>query len=234
LLKNIVNVMPPEAWWLSYLPLIIVGIVILGVLFLIVFGVLISRRMTITMRTSGAVALTLASVLLLSGLWCMLLSPTSTYPETRSNFYDHISIDGLGNWSYTVNVQIGDTLFGSLDGVRVYDSPADASAKTFSIRVYDPEGNVVWSQTNVTYTYFNVESPKSGVMRVEIRNPSTQAIECNIQVTVSAKVIYRPLEPGGQWLSLISLPVFGFGIWASGLFAIIQKKEKKAPASVYA
>ncbi len=233
-MMNDVNVMPAETWWISFLPLIIVGIVVLGVLFLIVFGILISRRVTITMRASGALSLTLASVLLLSGLWCMLLSPASTYPETKKSLYDHISIEGLGSWSYSVDVQEGDTLLGSVDGIRDYDSPAEASAKTLSVRVYDPDGNVVWSQTNVTYTYFNVESSKSGVMRVEIRNTSTQAIECNVQVTVSAKVTYRPLEPAGQWLSLISLPVFGFGMWASGLFAIMQKKEKKGPASVYA
>mgnify|MGYP001100245929 FL=1 len=72
----------PVTWWYSILPLIIAGVVILGVMFLIVLGLLIARRVTITVKTGGAVTLTLASVLLLSGLWCMGLSPTATYPET--------------------------------------------------------------------------------------------------------------------------------------------------------
>jgi len=225
---NAVEVAPPESWWLSFLPLIVVGAVILGLIFLIVFGMLISRRVTITVRTGGAVALTLASILLLSGLWCMFLSPLMTYSETKDSFYSPVSIDGLGNWSYSLSAHEEDTLGGSVDGVRAYDLP-NGSGKTFNLRIYDPDNSVVWSETNITYRYFSVKALKSGVYKVEVQNPNQQPIECYIQITISEKVTYRPLEPLGQWLSLVSLPTFGFGMWASGVFAIMQKKEMKEP-----
>jgi len=225
---------PPEMWWTSFLPLIIVGVVILGVIFLILFGILMSRRVTMTLRTGGAVALTLASILLLTGLWSMFLSPVVTYQETKDSFYNSVSIDGLKAWGYTFTVQDGDIIGGSVGGIRVDEVP-DTAGKTFNLRIYDPSDNIIWSETNTTYSkYFNIKAVRSGIYRAEVRNPNREDIECYVQVTISAKVTYRPLEPLGQWLSLISLPVFGLGIWASGLFTIMQKKEKKGSVNVHA
>jgi len=84
--------------------LIIVGVVVLGFIFLIVLGLLIGRRVTMTMRTGDAIVLTLASIVLLSGPWCMLLSPIITYPEPKDGFYSSISVDGLGNWVYSFSL----------------------------------------------------------------------------------------------------------------------------------
>lgn len=221
-----VNVTPPEIWWFSFLPLIVVGAVILGLIFLIVIGILVSRRVTVTMRASGAVALTLASILLLSGLWCMFLSPTIAYSETRGSFYSPISIDGFKSWSYTFSVYKGDILSGSVDGIKRFDG-FNATGKAFNLRIYDSDNIVIWSQPNVTNTYFSIEALKSGMYKVEVQNPNEQAVEINVQVSVTAKVTYRPLEPVGQWLSLISLPIFGLGMWASGVFAAAQRKEKR-------
>ena len=49
--------------------------------------------------SSGAITLTLASMLLLSGIWCMLLSPTVTYPQFGQSLHREISIDAFGNWT---------------------------------------------------------------------------------------------------------------------------------------
>lgn len=226
---NPMDATPPGAWWFSFLPLIIVGVVILGLIFLIVLGILISRRVTITLRASGAVALTLASILLLSGLWCMFLSPTTTYSDTKESFYRRVSIGGLENWSYSINIREGETLSGSVDGVRAFNGPTNALGKTFSVYVHDPDGNIVWSETNITYTHFNIAALKSGLYRVEVQNPNEDSIECYMHIAVSVEVTYRPLEPVGQLLSLISLPIFGLGIWASGALAAIQKGQRNKP-----
>jgi len=217
---------PPEMWWTSFLPLIIVGVVILGVLFLLVLGILMSRRVTITMRTGGAVALTLASILFLTGLWSMFLSPMATYQETKDSFYNAVLIDGLKTWEYTFSVQEGDTVGGSI-GIRIDGGP-NASGKTFNLRIYDANNNVVWSEANTTYSkYFNIRALNSGVYKVEVQNLNRETIEVYVQITISAKVTFRPLDPLGQWLSLISLPIFGLGVWASGLFAARQRKGEK-------
>ena len=216
----IMNVAPPTPWWYSFLPLIIVGVVALGFIFLVVLGILISRRVTITVRTGGALALTLASILLLSGLWCMFLSPTMEYTQTKDSFYREISIDGLESWSYSIDIQEKDNLVVSVDGIRAYNG----SGKAFNVYIYDPDGDVVWSEANTTYSHSTIKVLRSGVHRVEAQNPNQNAIECYVHVTVTAKVIYRVLEPLGQWLSLVSLPIFGLGMWASGVFAVMQKE----------
>jgi len=214
------------------LPLIIVGVVILGVLFFIILGVLVSRRVTISVRTGGAIALTLASILLLTGLWSMFLSPLATYQETKNSFYQPATIDGLKTWTYSFTVQEEDNIDGSVGGIRIDQDP-NASDKTFDLRIYDPDNNPIWSETNITYSkYFSIKAMKSGLYKVEVQNRYTQTIEVYVQITVNAKVTFRPLEPLGQWLSLISIPVFGLGIWASGLFTTMQRKGKKEPVNI--
>jgi len=223
-LMKVTQVMPPEAWSYSIWPLIIVGAVILGVIFLVILGILVTRRVAINMKTGGSVTLTLASILLLSGLWCILLSPMATYPETKDSFYQSVSINGLGNWSYSLSVQEGDTLTVSVSP-EIRD--ADASAKTCKMYIYDPDGITVWLETTATYPYANIKALKTGVYRVEAVNPNQEAISCFMQITLSRGVTYRPLEPLGEWLSLISLPIFGLGIWTSGILGILQRRPVK-------
>jgi len=179
---------------------------------------------TIPVKTGGAVTLTLASVLLLSGLWCMFLSPMATYPETEDSFYRSVSIDRLGNWSYSLSVREEDTLMVSVSP-EIRDP--NASVKTCKIYIYDPDGIAVWSETTATYTYVNIKALKTGVYKVEAVNPNQEAISCFVQITLSREMIYRPLDPLGQWLSLISLPIFGLGIWTSGIVGILQKRPAK-------
>ena len=182
--------------------------------------------------SSGAITLTLASTLLLSGIWCIFFSPIGTYSRTNPQYRREISIEGLTNWTYLFSAEQGDSLEIFLHGVRINDilpPPPDLNTpqREISIRLYDPDDNVVWSETNVTGRYFNVEALKSGVYRIEVQNLSQDAIECYIGITVSWEVTYRPLEPLGQWLSLVSLPIFALGIWASGVLSKNKGKEKE-------
>ena len=175
---------------------------------------------TVTRRTSGALALTLASILLLSGLWCMLLSPTTLDFPMKDTFSVRIQIDGLGVWSYPLSLEKGDILFGFVNG----------TGAVFNVDIYNPDGNIVtpvYSEANVSYSYFIIDIFKSGSYRLEVQNREQNAVEFRVQITVHSKVTVRPLEPLGQWLSLVSLPIYGLGIWASGVFTVIQKKEKK-------
>ena len=161
-------------------------------------------------RSSGGIALTFASMILLSGLWCMFLSPTSSYYENRENSYTEISIDGQNNWVHDLEMFEEDTLDGSVNEVIAYEK---MSSSTFNFRIYDHNNNVIWSKYNVSNAYFNLKSIKSGEYTIELQNPNDQIVDCSIQFTVRSKIIHRPLNPIGQWLSIISLPIFGFGIW---------------------
>lgn len=215
------NIVPTESLGYSLLPLIIFGVVIVSIICLIIIGILIGRRVTINMKTGGAAALTFASIILLSGLWCMFLSPTTTYSKTEGDYYrPPVTIGGLSNWSYSVNVKEGDILTVSLNFILEivdYNQAVDYN-KTYdsrvNVKVYDPNNNVVWSEVNTTYTYFRMKTAKSGAYRIEVQNPNQQAITCYVQVTVSTEVTYRPLESLGSWLTLVSLPILGLGLWA--------------------
>jgi hypothetical protein len=180
------------------------------------------------MKTGGAVALTLASILLLSGVWCTFLSPTVTNYINKDNFYSSISIEALSRWSYNFNVQKGDSIDGSVNGIRLmYQeySKIVTPNYSFNVKIYDMNNNIVWSRSKVTYAYFNVKAPKSGEYRVEVQNLNSHILDCNIQVTIRGEVTHRPLDPLGQWLSIISIPVFGLGVWTSGVLSRIRERS---------
>jgi hypothetical protein len=92
------------------------------------------------------------------------------------------------------------------------------------VRIYDSDNDVLWSKSRVSYAYFNLKAPKTGDYRIEVQNPNKDVIEVNVQVTIRGEITHRPLNPAGQWLSLISLPIFGLGIWSSGLLR--QRKTR--------
>ncbi len=163
-------------------------------------------------KTGGVIALTLAAMLFLSGVWSMTLSPATTYSQTKYDLYQPVSINGLETSSYSVDARQGDTLIVRVNGIR------DGNSQISSLKIYDPDNGVVWSEVNTTYAHFHSKTVKSGLYRIEVLNPSLEAIECYVQIRLSAEVTYRPLEPVGSWLILMSLPVFGLGVWASGLY----------------
>lgn len=213
-----------DAWSYSLAPLIMVGGLALGFIVLLALLLLMGRRVTVTTRTGGALALTLASILLLSGAWCVFLSPTTTHQETKESLNRQISINGLDSWSYSFTAREGDTLSVSVDGIRAYNGDAMVLVKAFNFYVYTYEGEAVWSETNITDSYFSISLLKSGLYKVEAENPHSHMIRCYLQLSVSEEVTYRPLEPVGQWLSLISLPVFGLGLWTSQILTTLQKR----------
>lgn len=212
---------------------IVIGAGVLGsifLLFLLILAFLSRGGQTISRRTGGALALTVALIILVSGLWCVYLSPTITYTEYKDSLYREISVEGQSSWSYAVDVLKGDTMDGSVSlYVVIYDrSPVvdkNFTDQTFSLFIYDPDGEIVWSQINVTYSYFTVKALKTGVHEIEVYNPNVEPIRGYVSFNIQGKVTVRPLEPLGQLMSLISLPIIGFGFWASGIYAVLRKRE---------
>lgn len=217
----------------SIIPLLVFGAIVLGVLFLILLVILVARGSHVSRTAGGAVALALASVIFLTGVWCFALSPTDKRYETVLNAGP--SIAPTKTWTYSASFKEGDVITGNinlrdywpkpLDGelnrTPVIEPPPDGILgpgvitipQTFSVFVYDPDGEVVWSEEKVSSSYFTVETAKTGDYRFRVQNdgPNTVTLSINISKTMD----YRPLEPFGQWLSLISLPLIGLGIWAT-------------------
>jgi hypothetical protein len=217
---TVLDVISPIRYGYGFSSLIMVCVSFIGVGILLGIGFLIGQRGALSIgrrirmkgRISGAIALTLASIILLSGLWCIFLSPTSTYHENRRNFYTEISIDGQNVWNYDFSMIEEDAMDGSISVLRTYESNEDSSS-TFNFRIYDQDNNVIWSRNSVSNAQFNLISVSLGEYRIEVQNPNNQIVDYSIRLNVREKVTHRPLDPVGQWLSIISLPVFGFGIW---------------------
>ncbi len=217
---NVLDIVSPIPYGFSFLPLIIICISFIGIGILLGIGFFIGqrgalsigRRVAMNIRVSGAIALTLASIILLSGLWCMFLSPTSSFYENRENFYTEISIEGQNNWVHTMKMFEEDILDGSVNELILYER-SNVSSNAFNFRIYDHDNNVIWSKYNVSNAYFNLKRIKASEYKIEVQNPNNQIVDCSVRFTVQGKVTHRPLNPIGQWLSITSLPVFGFGIW---------------------
>lgn len=231
MLKDIMPVPPPTPWWVIALPWIIVGVVILGIFGLIVLGLAVSRRLSLSAPKGGVIALTLASMMLLSGLWCMFLSPTVTYSETKDSVYRSLTIDGKESWTYTFSANAGDFIEGSVNSMIIYNMSEKTLQDVFSVYTYNPLGAVIWSEVNVTGAYFSLKASTSGDYETRVYNPSTQPIRCNFSMSIRTTVTYRTLEPFGSWLSLVSLPVFGLGMWGSGLYRSKSKENRKEGSS---
>lgn len=180
---------------------------VLVVLAFIFVLVLLSRdRDMMSRRTGGAVTLTLASIILISGLWCCALSPTASRYEHDSIVRGEKPTIGASQiQTYYVELKEGERLTGDIS----YEKAA------FTLRIYSPDGALIRSVVNVTTSGLTVEALESGSYRVEIENPNPESIKPFVYIEKGAEAPYRPLAPAGQWLSLISMPIFALGLWLS-------------------
>jgi hypothetical protein len=183
-------------------------------------------------QTKGAVTLTFASVILFSGLWALWYTPTSTY-EPRKNQQiagvDFILQPG-NSTTNTFEVKEG------VEEIRVdvwpqtipnapYDpaQPPPEIPPVISIRVHDSQGKVVRSYYNITSLSDgeSIAIDGSGNFKVDVsNNNSDNAVRIELDIHDVTKIPNHPLEAMGQWLTIISLPVFGLVVW----FIIRSKK----------
>lgn len=179
------------------------GLVILTFIFVSIL--LLRDRVLMSKRTGGAVTLTLASIILLSGIWCYALSPTVRRYEHDSIVRGEKPTIGASQiQTYYVELKEGERLTGDV-------SHEEAA---FTLRIYDPEGDLIRSALNVTTSGLTVEALRSGSYRVEIENPNPESITPYIYIGKETEVPHRLLAPAGQWLSIISIPLFALGLWA--------------------
>ena len=227
---TVLDFFSPMRYGFSLSSLIMLCISFIGVGVLLGIGFLIgqrgalsiTRRIGLKIRISGATSFTLATIILLTGFWCVFLSPTSTYYENRENFYTEISIDGQDVWTYDFKMYEEDALDGSISVIKTYESNG-VSSNTFNFQIYDQNKNVIWSRNNVSNSHFNLQSVKLGEYKIEVKNPTNQIVDYSIRFSVRGKHAHRPLDPAGQWLSIISMPVYGLGVW-TWITSKIKKK----------
>ena len=185
--------------------------------FIFVSILLLRDRNVMSKRTGGAITLTIASIILISGLWCYTLSPTvKRYEHDTIVRGETPIIEALQTQTYYVELDMGERLTGDIN----------CEEASFTLRIYSPTGALVRSVPNVTTSGLSVEALESGSYRVEVENPNPESIRPFIYIGKETEAFYRPLVPAGQWLSLVSIPLFALGIWAS-LGSIFYLRLKK-------
>jgi hypothetical protein len=183
-------------------------------------------------QAKGAVTLTFASVILLSGLWALWYTPTSTYEYRRNERISGVNFV-LEPGDSTANTFVAKK---GVDEARVnvwpqtipkqpYDpeQPQPEVPPLISVSVHDAQGKVVKSYDNITSLQdgesIAVDGP--GTFKVDVSNNlAHNAMNVQLDIYDVTKIPNHPLEAMGQWLTIISLPVFGLAVW----FIVRSKK----------
>lgn len=222
----------------TVIPFLALGAIVLAILFLLFLVILVLRGPQVSRATGGAVTLALASMVFLTGVWCSVFSPTSDRYESMANA--GITLPTRGNWTYVGAFTQGETITGNVnlrDRVPLYEPRTGSQPEIigahpdlnttlpdgtiivpkpmplFSVYLYDPQGGLVYSEERVSSSYFTVKASRTGQYRFIVENESEEG--AGLYVSISKTIRFRPLEPVGQWLSLVSLPLIGLGIWAT-------------------
>ena len=179
-----------------------------------------------SMRIRSAITLTVAFSLILSGVYFAWLSPVNEYPN-----YKEIARTSTGLQAGATSQLTFDTVAGkkvSFSADASYYQPTDEHGQplnppSFSIKLYDPSGEIIMNHENVVYTFTNAISiENSGTYKIEITNKNNSTTVINAYVQDVSAPTTRPLEPVGHWFIFMALPIIGLGIW----FAIVKIEVK--------
>ncbi|MGH9993369.1 MAG: hypothetical protein ACREAZ_12165 [Nitrososphaera sp.] len=166
-------------------------------------------------KVSIAVIFTIASVLLIFGIWT-IVRPSPDNDDDPRLFY----IDWLGTQA---NIEpfgvVGHSFYatkGQLIEVRVsqpgYDPllPLDPS---MSVTFSDPDGNFLIDQKTVEATNTVLLIEQTGTYHIEVTNNQDQQLNIGINVYSVERKAVDHFEAFGSMLSLMSIPIFLLGVW---------------------
>jgi len=164
-----------------------------------------------THRMVGPAALTVAAVLLMSTAWFYFLSPTFDRSEPLA--HHRFVLEGFASKNVTFSAEEGQaiTIYYVLIHRELELKPWELF---YSVQVFDPGGELVMRQENVSGSGRNqFKAPKSGdyVVEVESLINETTTVEIDLRRTVT----HRPAAHIGTWFLMMALPVLVFGIWAT-------------------
>jgi hypothetical protein len=184
-----------------------------------------SHELSPSRQTRGAITLTVAAVVLSSGLWGLWYTPTSTYEPRKNEQIGNIELILQANTTIAKVFEVKQGVQELSIGIRAQTImdidanqtiyPAEIPA-IFSARILNPEGKTIARFDNVTSigTGERIPFQQSGSLQIELTNASSENnLALQMQVMDVTKIVNHPLEAMGQWLTIISTPVFGLGAW---------------------
>ena len=175
------------------------------------------------LRTKGAITMTLAAVALLSGLWALWYTPTLNYDPRKSEQITSTTFVLEPGNSTVKTFEVGkdvEELSVNVWPQPIIDPEKDPNSPNvqpvISAKVVDPNGKVVKAYDNVTTVSDSERIPviEPGTFKIQVSNNGTEnALQVELRVTDNSKIPNHPMEAMGQWLTVISLPVFGLAGW---------------------
>lgn len=177
-----------------------------------------------SMRIKSAITLTVAFSFLLSGVYFAWLSPLNEYPNYREIIRTSSLVKPGETSQLTFEIEQEKNISYYFDAsYQLYEGSTPSSPPEYSIKIYDPSGQIIQSYDKVAYNLsqqtISVQIP--GTYKIEITNIDKTAILINSTIQ-EIKDPNRPLEPLGHWFIFMALPVVGLGIW----FAIVKVEAK--------
>jgi hypothetical protein len=177
-------------------------------------------------QAKGAVALTIAAVILVSGVWAFWYEPAEGYDNRRNDqlLSDDFVLDAgktvTKSFQLTASAQelaLSANPQTIQDVSQTEEQPPQDIPPNFSFKLYDEQGNVIASRDNITYTDVSQRDKvdgKSGTFKIVLtNNDPVHSIRMPLLVFDVSKVPYHPLDALGQWLTVASMPIFGLSAW---------------------
>jgi len=174
--------------------------------------------MRLDIKTVGTACLTVASLLLLIGLWCVYLTPVEVYgpdiPNTvwQRSFYKPL-FQPNSTESYNFTAQEG--IY-----VRVWVRNVEVvTYRFYSAFIIDQQGNTVFERHTDSVLPFDFIPNETGQYVLRIRNQPYVNTSLTVEM-MGYHALFRPLTPTGQLLILASVPIYGFAA------SVIMKRER--------
>src|SRR5437867_1762176 len=179
------------------------------------------------MQTKSAITLTIAAVILVSGLWALWFTPSYGYENRKGEQILAVEFALEGGNTSTQNFDLNQVQeitispYAQINPETTQDQdqsqPQIEPTPVFSIKVYDPEGHLIKSYDNVTgisqSQRIEVEGKSGTFNAVMTNNDPVHSIRANLVVTDVSKIPNHPLDALGQWLTVASMPIFGLAAW---------------------
>lgn len=184
-----------------------------------------SHELSPSKQIRGAITLTVAAVFLSSGLWALWYTPTLTYEPRRNEEIGNIELTLQPSTSAdkVLEVKKGvQELSISIRAQTILDNDPNETSyptdipPTFSAKILNPEGKAIARYDNVASVgseeRITVQQP--GSHQIELTNMSFEnSLTLQFHARDVTKIVNHPLEALGQWLTIISTPIFGLGAW---------------------
>lgn len=187
----------------------------------------------------AGVALTIASIILISGIYAKIAWGTAQQPAIEQDLYPYyrdlqtqtFGVDADSSAVKTFEGAIGQKVSLTLnfdDGFRGTQPDTPSIVRTI-INVTDSKGEPLVYDNNIgrTYSVQPIQIKNNGTVSISVTNQEDRPISVTMYLRQSAPtpafdVFGNVAETFSNWLMIVSAPIFGLGVWL-----LVSERKKK-------